>query len=32
MTRTAEHAVVRLQRTVQAPPSQVYRAWLEPSC
>lgn len=27
---TAEHAVVRLQRTIPAPPDQVYRAWLEP--
>ncbi len=27
---TAEHAVVRLQRTIPAPPERVYRAWLEP--
>jgi uncharacterized protein YndB with AHSA1/START domain len=27
---TTEHAVVRLQRTISAPPERVYRAWLEP--
>lgn len=27
---TAEHAVVRLERTIPAPPQQVYRAWLDP--
>jgi uncharacterized protein YndB with AHSA1/START domain len=27
---TAEHAVVRLERTIPAPPHRVYRAWLEP--
>jgi uncharacterized protein YndB with AHSA1/START domain len=27
---TPERAVVRLQRTIPAPPEQVYRAWLEP--
>lgn len=26
----AERAVVRLQRTIPAPPDRVYRAWLEP--
>ena len=30
MTMTAERAVVRLQRTIPAPPERVYRAWLEP--
>jgi uncharacterized protein YndB with AHSA1/START domain len=30
MTVTAEHAVVRLHRTIPAPPERVYRAWLEP--
>lgn len=31
MTReTREHAVVRLERTIPAPPHAVYRAWLEP--
>jgi len=27
---TTEQAVVRLQRTIPAPPDQVYRAWLDP--
>jgi uncharacterized protein YndB with AHSA1/START domain len=27
---TAEQAVVRLERTIPAPPHRVYRAWLEP--
>jgi uncharacterized protein YndB with AHSA1/START domain len=27
---TTEHAAVRLQRTIAAPPERVYRAWLEP--
>ena len=27
---TEEHAAVRIQRTIPAPPHQVYRAWLEP--
>jgi uncharacterized protein YndB with AHSA1/START domain len=27
---TAEQAVVRLQRTIPAPPDRVYRAWLDP--
>jgi uncharacterized protein YndB with AHSA1/START domain len=27
---TAEPAVVRLHRTISAPPDQVYRAWLDP--
>lgn len=27
---TPERAVVRLQRTIPAPPEQVYRAWLDP--
>jgi uncharacterized protein YndB with AHSA1/START domain len=27
---TAQHAVVRLHRTIPAPPERVYRAWLEP--
>jgi uncharacterized protein YndB with AHSA1/START domain len=27
---TAEHAVVRLHRTIPAPPERVYRAWLDP--
>ncbi len=27
---TAEHAVVRLERIIPAPPHTVYRAWLEP--
>jgi uncharacterized protein YndB with AHSA1/START domain len=27
---TTEQAVVRLQRTIPAPPDRVYRAWLEP--
>jgi uncharacterized protein YndB with AHSA1/START domain len=32
MTPTAEeHAVVRLERTIPAPPHRVYRAWLEPA-
>jgi uncharacterized protein YndB with AHSA1/START domain len=31
MTRsTAPHHVVRLERTIPAPPAQVYRAWLDP--
>jgi uncharacterized protein YndB with AHSA1/START domain len=30
MTMTAERAVVRLHRTIPAPPERVYRAWLEP--
>jgi uncharacterized protein YndB with AHSA1/START domain len=29
-TMTAEHAVVRLERTIPAPPHRVYRAWLDP--
>ncbi len=29
-TMTEEHAVVRLDRIIPAPPHQVYRAWLEP--
>jgi uncharacterized protein YndB with AHSA1/START domain len=29
-TMTAERAVVRLHRTIPAPPERVYRAWLEP--
>lgn len=28
--RTAQPAVVRLERTIPAPPAQVYRAWLDP--
>jgi uncharacterized protein YndB with AHSA1/START domain len=27
---TTEHAAVRLERTIPAPPHSVYRAWLEP--
>lgn len=27
---TASHAVVRVERTIPAPPQQVYRAWLDP--
>jgi uncharacterized protein YndB with AHSA1/START domain len=27
---TQEHAVVRLERVIPAPPDRVYRAWLEP--
>jgi uncharacterized protein YndB with AHSA1/START domain len=27
---TAEHAVVRLERLIPAPPHRVYRAWLDP--
>jgi uncharacterized protein YndB with AHSA1/START domain len=30
MTMTAERSVVRLHRTIPAPPERVYRAWLEP--
>jgi len=29
-TMTDEHAVVRLERIIPAPPHKVYRAWLEP--
>ena len=28
--RTADHAVVRLERPIPAPPHAVYRAWLDP--
>ena len=27
---TAEHTVVRLERTIPAPPHKVYRAWFDP--
>ncbi|MGD0926092.1 MAG: SRPBCC domain-containing protein [Streptosporangiaceae bacterium] len=30
MAPSTEHAVVRVERTIPAPPGQVYRAWLEP--
>ena len=30
MNVTAQHAAVRLERTIPAPPGQVYRAWLDP--
>ena len=30
MNVTAPHADVRLERTIPAPPGQVYRAWLDP--
>ncbi len=30
MNVTAPHADVRLERTIPAPPDQVYRAWLDP--
>ncbi|MGH3397278.1 MAG: SRPBCC domain-containing protein [Streptosporangiaceae bacterium] len=30
MNLTAPHAAVRLERTIPAPPGQVYRAWLDP--
>jgi uncharacterized protein YndB with AHSA1/START domain len=30
-TVTTEHAVVRLERIIPAPPHSVYRAWLEPN-
>ena len=30
MVMTADRSVVRLQRTIPAPPERVYRAWLEP--
>ena len=29
--RATEHAVVRLERLIPAPPHRVYRAWLDPS-
>ncbi len=28
--KSKEHAVVRLERTIPAPPQRVYRAWVEP--
>jgi uncharacterized protein YndB with AHSA1/START domain len=31
MTREPKFAAVRLQRTIAAPPREVYRAWLEPA-
>jgi uncharacterized protein YndB with AHSA1/START domain len=31
MTPKATFPVVRLQRTISAPPNDVFRAWLEPS-
>jgi uncharacterized protein YndB with AHSA1/START domain len=30
MNVTGERAVVRLERTIPAPPGRVYRAWLDP--
>ena len=30
MTPKAKSPVVRLERTIPAPPDQVYRAWLDP--
>jgi uncharacterized protein YndB with AHSA1/START domain len=30
MNVTGQHAAVRLERTIPAPPGQVYRAWLDP--
>src|SRR5207253_4248507 len=30
MTLNAKRAIVRLERTISAPPHSVYRAWLEP--
>ena len=30
MAPSTEHAVVRVERTIPAPPGQVYRAWLDP--